>query len=1012
MITSARSRRCLRWITLALLLWGTSRWFESPASAIGRRWTGTASNFLWSVANNWDPPGPPQDGDALALGGLSTNDLPGLRPRSLTAGIGFTTLHGRGLTLLNSGIVVAQDGHLTIHCDITLGADQEFRLATASSADLKLTGGLHLNGFDLTLNLYSRFGALALSNVIDGIGNIRVRGDFLHEFSRVELGAPGLFNAFDGTVTIDSGLLNLRGSEPLGTGGLVLNGGRAAIVDGTSARPLIYGQDFDMIAMGDCHWRGPIHLNDTALGANSHPFSYFSSSNRLIVSGPLIGPTNASLTFFGAEVELAGSAPDQFAGELFGSCDRLLLHKSGGARLGARSLSIGGQCEVRWLASNQLAGGAVSMFGGQSFVNLNGFSDSIGALTTIAGSIQTGAGELTLLGPVTHLGDPFGAERLFFEGHLRLPSGFRTFEVQESRSRLNEVVIAAQIHGPGSLVKSGDGTLWLTGNNDYAGLTLINEGMLAIAANNALGSASSGTLVQDGATLSLRAFGGTLAEPISLRGAGLGGTNGALQLEGTLSVTLRNPTPSIFPCLDLITNGTVRIEAGASLTADGFISGFGPLTKTGPGRLVLANANANTYVGDTIISEGLLELRKPNALAVPGNLILGPAPAGRTAVARLLQFGGIRPSALVTANAGALFDLNGTNQTLAGLNLSDGGSVDTGIGKLVFTAGARVRAGSQAQATPGFNPGCSIRGQIELPPNVSVTFEVAAFASNVAPASPDLDVPAAITFNGREDSRLGRAGLSKTGPGRMRVSGTNPYFGSTTIGEGTLEIAGTQLNSPVQIAAGARLQGNGVLGRVLPAAGSTLGPGPNAGVGLLTCSNFNSAGSGGTLQLDCKGLTRETGYDRLDVRGTVRLTGITLQAKLDFLPLLGDQLTVLVNDGTDPIVDTFLGLPQGARFHLGGHLFTISYTGGTGNDVVLTHVTTPPRPTLTIQPLPPGSVQIFWPTNAVGYRLQSNTNLAGPNWDFVPTVPIVVGSNLRITSPATNDQQFYRLFAP
>src|SRR5439155_19769296 len=42
------------------------------------------------------------------------------------------------------------------------------------------------------------------------------------------------------------------------------------------------------------------------------------------------------------------------------------------------------------------------------------------------------------------------------------------------------------------------------------------------------------------------------------------------------------------------------------------------------------------------------------------------------------------------------------------------------------------------------------------------------------------------------------------------------------------------------------------------------------------------------------------------------------------------------NDGTDAVAGTFTGLPEGAVLVAGGQTFTVSYAGGTGNDVVMT----------------------------------------------------------------------------
>ena len=78
------------------------------------------------------------------------------------------------------------------------------------------------------------------------------------------------------------------------------------------------------------------------------------------------------------------------------------------------------------------------------------------------------------------------------------------------------------------------------------------------------------------------------------------------------------------------------------------------------------------------------------------------------------------------------------------------------------------------------------------------------------------------------------------------------------------------------------------------------------------------------------------GYDRLNVRGTNDLGGAHLEVRLGFAPQEGDSFRILNNDGTDPVGGTFAGLTNGARFTVNGLPFQISYTGGTGNDVVLT----------------------------------------------------------------------------
>src|SRR6185369_16801171 len=72
----------------------------------------------------------------------------------------------------------------------------------------------------------------------------------------------------------------------------------------------------------------------------------------------------------------------------------------------------------------------------------------------------------------------------------------------------------------------------------------------------------------------------------------------------------------------------------------------------------------------------------------------------------------------------------------------------------------------------------------------------------------------------------------------------------------------------------------------------------------------------------------------LRVNGTVDLGG----AALALVGTPGAQMTLVDNDGNETVTGTFAGLIEGAHIAVGGQVFSISYVGGTGNDVVLTAV--------------------------------------------------------------------------
>lgn len=55
---------------------------------------------------------------------------------------------------------------------------------------------------------------------------------------------------------------------------------------------------------------------------------------------------------------------------------------------------------------------------------------------------------------------------------------------------------------------------------------------------------------------------------------------------------------------------------------------------------------------------------------------------------------------------------------------------------------------------------------------------------------------------------------------------------------------------------------------------------------------------------------------------------------------------------------------------------------------------------------------LSWPTNAVGYQPQENSNLAATNWNTITTTPTVTNGQNQITILPTNSQSFFRLYKP
>ncbi len=155
-----------------------------------------------------------------------------------------------------------------------------------------------------------------------------------------------------------------------------------------------------------------------------------------------------------------------------------------------------------------------------------------------------------------------------------------------------------------------------------------------------------------------------------------------------------------------------------------------------------------------------------------------------------------------------------------------------------------------------------------------------------------------------------------------------------------------------------------------------------SGVDVTTAATqFLSFGVGSNLAIVINGAAVDTQLRQLNVVGKIDVTGADLVISGPYTPLDTDSFTIVVNDGTDPIIGTFNALPEGATVNVNGRNKRITYVGGTGNDVVLLDIISPTisgtTPTLTGSTLPAGttSLQVTFSESIVGGATAANFGL-------------------------------------
>jgi fibronectin-binding autotransporter adhesin len=221
----------------------------------------------------------------------------------------------------------------------------------------------------------------------------------------------------------------------------------------------------------------------------------------------------------------------------------------------------------------------------------------------------------------------------------------------------------------GSVVKTGTGTLTLSGSNTYQGATTVNAGALSLAANNAIASSVSVTLANT-ANVALN-INGTTQTIGTLIGGGATGGNVNLGSGG----------------------GALTVSQKTFSDYTGVIGGTGSFTKSGVG--VLRLNGASNYTGNTILAAGEIIIGASSALPTSSALSF-------TGASRLLMLdeGITQGFSSLTSSIGLTSSIFGYGKNTFNLNQSSSSTfngglfggfsfIKSGSGTLTLTSGAQ-----------------------------------------------------------------------------------------------------------------------------------------------------------------------------------------------------------------------------------------------------------------------------------------------------------------------------------
>jgi autotransporter-associated beta strand protein len=435
-------------------------------------------------------------------------------------------------------------------------------------------------------------------------------------------------------------------------------------------------------------------------------------------------------------------------------------------------------------------------------------------------------------GDVTVSGAVQAGSLTFSTGGYALNSGNLTVGLGAITTDTGSTTINSVLEGAAGLIKSGAGTLVLTGANTLAGAVTITGGTLQIGSDGTLGNTDN-DIVNNGTLKTTSNI--ALSSGRDITGSGTLDIAGGTTLTANGNINATATTLANSGTLDL--QGATRSVGSLTVNAAGTVNGSGAINATGlTTELTSGTASINTGIVFT-----------------SGDKTLNVTSGGTLDLNGALSNGGVT-GRIAKTGAGTL--ILSADNTMGGIRIGAAGSTMTDGGKVILESNV---VGSEAQAIQlnfgtleastalVINKGLSIGGRSTGAASLaggdmefqgqSTFFRAGGTSGQFA-----VNVNNNTTLSGGLGATSGAGtatGVTLGGTGTLNINGNSSTFTDTITTADTVKlVVNNTLGAGVNVGSGSLLSGSGKVGAISGA--GTVGPGNSPGILTATSVNPNA----------------------------------------------------------------------------------------------------------------------------------------------------------------------------